>query len=457
MSRVSIPPELLARYDVTAPRYTSYPPIPYWPPAQDGMRWLAEPLSAPDPSLSLYVHIPFCRSRCFYCGCYVIVSSRHEPAERYAGTLCREMELMRAGFAGEAPVRQFHIGGGTPTFVAMDVLAALVKKARALFPFDPGAEMGIEVDPRTVDAEKLSALRLLGFNRLSMGVQDFDPTVQRAVNRWQPFELVEALASAARREAFRSVNMDLIYGLPHQTAQSFAETLEKTRRLHPDRLALYHYAHLPDAMPHQRRLDAATLPDREQKLEIFMLARERLMDWGYVPIGLDHFALPEDDLAQAWREGTLQRNFMGYTTQAGSELLAFGVSAISDCKGAFWQNEKKLNRYEACVRSGQLPIVRGMLLDEDDRIRKEAIGGLFCRGQLDFAGLAARFAIDPRAYFAAEWDALAPLEADGLVEREVEGIRVTERGQFFLRNIAIVFDAYHRRQGEAARHFSRAV
>ena len=459
MSRFSIPPELLARYDVSAPRYTSYPPIPYWPQAGEAewRRWIHEPLAAPDPSLSLYVHIPFCRSRCFYCGCFVIITSKQDEAERYAQTVCREMGLARANFAAEAPVRQFHIGGGTPTFVSMQALASLAETARSLFPFAEGAEMSIEVDPRTVDAGQLGTLRGMGFNRVSFGVQDFDETVQRTVNRWQPYDLVERVTEAARALGYQSVNMDLIYGLPHQTQASFAATLEQIRRLRPHRIALYNYAHLPEVMPYQRRFDPESLPDRDEKLAIFLLARERLTDWGYVPIGLDHFALPEDDLTRAWQDGTMQRNFMGYTTMAGSDLLAFGISAISDCNGAFWQNEKKLNRYDQCIAEGKPPLIRGIKLDADDRIRKAAIAGLFCGGRIDFAALARDFAIDPRAYFAAEWEALAPLEADGLVERGESGVRITERGQFFLRNIAVVFDAWQRREAQAPRKFSRTV
>jgi len=459
MNALTIPTDLLARYDVSAPRYTSYPPIPYWPEmkAEDLRGWLEAAPDAAAPTLSLYVHIPFCRSRCFYCGCFVIITSKQDQAEHYAETVCREMELTRAAYPHEAPVRQFHLGGGTPTFVSMGSLTAITEQARKLFPFDANAEMSIEVDPRTVNAAQLGELRSLGFNRLSLGVQDFDEAVQRTVNRIQPYALVESLVTAGRAQGYGSINLDLIYGLPLQTESSFGATLDQILQLRPDRLALYNYAHLPEAMPYQRRFDPETLPDRDRKLAIFLLARERLMAGGYVPIGLDHFALPEDELARAQATGTLQRNFMGYTTQAGSDSLAFGISAISDCHGAFWQNEKKLNVYEERVRKGEPPVTRGMRLDADDRIRKAAIAGLFCGGRVDFPALRDRFAFDPREYFAREWDALAPLEADGLIERSGEGVIVTERGQFFLRNIAVVFDAYHRRKTDAPRKFSRTL
>jgi oxygen-independent coproporphyrinogen-3 oxidase len=458
MSKIVIPRELLERFDVSAPRYTSYPPIPYWPAAAAGdwERWIGAPEPA-GASLSLYLHIPFCRARCAYCACQVVVTHREDVAEEYVHTLSREMEYTRSRLPGASPVRQFHLGGGTPTYLSPSSIAALVTRSRELFAFDPDPEMSIEVDPRTVTGQGLGWLRDLRFNRISLGIQDFDPGVQEAVNRDQPFEMVERVMAEARSEGFHSVNFDLIYGLPRQTPLTFARTLDRVLALLPDRLALYNYAHLPEVFAHQRRIDPAALPHRDQKLEIFLSARERLTDAGYEAIGLDHFARPGDELAQALRNGTLQRNFMGYTTRAGSGLLGFGLSAISDYRGAFWQNEKKLSRYTRAVLSGAPPVSRGLSLSPDDRIRKAAIGGLFCGGFVNLDQLGTEFQIDATAYFQQELEALQPMEALGLVSRAEGGYRVTEVGQFFLRNIALNFDAYHGRSPQAAPRFSRAT
>jgi oxygen-independent coproporphyrinogen-3 oxidase len=458
MSRIDIPQALLERFDVPAPRYTSYPPIPYWPnvDAAQWERWVARP-QANGSSLSLYVHIPFCRARCTYCACFVIVTGRQDVAERYAQTVCRELELVGSRVGSGAPARQFHLGGGTPTFLSRASIAALLESARRQFAFDRNAELSIEVDPRTIGEEGLGWLRELGFNRLSLGIQDFDETVQRAVNRVQPFAQVRALMAEARSQAFLSVNFDLIYGLPHQSRATFERTLEQVLELAPDRLALYNYAHLPEAMPHQHKIDPAALPDRDEKLEIFQTARERLMGAGYAAIGLDHFARPEDDLARAHRDGSLQRNFMGYTTQAGSGLLAFGVSAISDWNGVFWQNEKKLSRYTRAVEAGTAPVVKGLALTEDDRLRRAIIGSLFCGGKVNFAELGVSFHLDVRSALREELAALESLQALGLVKLDQDRIEVTDRGQYFLRNIALVFDAYHGHVPQAAPRFSRTV
>ena len=459
MNRLDISPSLLARYDVSAPRYTSYPPIPYWPDAapEDWARWIEAKPEAAHPSLSLYLHIPFCASRCWYCGCCVIVTQHRDRGERYAETLALEMELVKRRLKGDTPVRQFHFGGGTPNYLNLDTLGGLVETARRRFPFADDVEISIEVDPRTVDPREMGRLRSLGFNRLSLGIQDFDEDVQRAVNRVQPFAMVQRLMRAARAEGFDGINFDLIYGLPRQTQATFRATLDRVRELAPDRLAVYQFAHLPQAMPYQRRFDPATVPDRDTKLEIFQAARERLLEWGYIPIGLDHFALPEDELAVALGNGSLQRNFMGYTTKAGTDLLAFGLSSVSDYNGAIWQNEKILARYNRAVRAGIVPVTKGMRLSPDDQLRKAVIGGLFCGGRVDLRRIAQLFGIDPRRTLRAELEALKPLAADGLVEIDAREIRITERGQFFLRNVALVFDAYHGSDSRIAQSYSRAV
>ena len=454
------PEWMLRKYDVAAPRYTSYPSTPYWgkvSPAQVEA-WIGEKTMQPHTSLSLYVHIPFCASRCLYCGCFVVVTSKKEQAGLYKEAVKKEMRIVRDHLAGKpAPVSQFHLGGGTPTFLTADQLQDLVAEARALYPFQREPEMGIEIDPRTVDAAYLKRLREMGFNRISLGVQDFDEGVMRAVKRMQTYEQVEKLVEAGRRLGFGSINFDLIYGLPGQTAETFARTLEQVRQLTPDRLAIYNFAHLPELFPHQRKMPAGHLPDADMKISLIGLARRKLQEWGYLQIGLDHFALPNDELAVALREGTLRRNFMGYTTQAGTDQLAFGVSAISEFHRSFWQNEKKLSRYYRTMKEGCLPVVRGMCLNDEDLLRKRVISSLFCQQRIDYRELAGRFSVDFETFMAEELEALRPMAEDGLVVRDGTGLRVTRRGQLFLRNIAMVFDPYLRREGAQPMRFSRAI
>jgi oxygen-independent coproporphyrinogen-3 oxidase len=419
--------------------------------------WLAETPPNRDRSLSLYTHIPFCRSRCHYCGCFVIITPHHEPAEGYLDAVRREMELVAERLPPGTRVRQYHLGGGTPNFISPAEMGTLVDLASKLFAFQDDMEMSIEVDPRHLGDQELSALRMLGFNRLSMGIQDFDEEVQRGVNRIQPFEGVARLVETAERLGYLSLNFDLIYGLPHQTRESFARTVERVVRLRPDRIALYNFAFLPQAFPHQRRMEAEALPDVKEKLAIFLMAREHLTSNGYLAIGLDHFALVDDELAVAYRQGTMRRNFMGYTTQAGVDLLAFGVSGISEFNGRFWQNEKKLSRYERTLAEQRLPAVRGLLLDNEDRLRQTVIADLFCKGGIDFALLEGTYGPGLRERLAWELGQLAPLADDGLVMLEPSGVRVTELGTFFLRNIAMVFDHHLRRQKEPIVQFSRTL
>jgi len=454
------PEWLLRKYDVAAPRYTSYPSIPYWGEASAGQveAWLGEKTPHPRGSRSLYVHIPFCSSRCLYCGCFVVVTSRKEQADLYVEAVKKEMRIVREHLSGPpAPVTQFHVGGGTPTFLTADQLEDLAATAREIFPFPARPEMGIEIDPRTVDAAYLKRLWEMGFNRISLGVQDFDEQVMRAVNRLQTYEQVARLVEAARGLGFSGINFDLIYGLPEQTTQTFERTMEQVRRLAPHRLAIYNYAHLPDLFPHQRRMPVERLPDADGKIALIRLARRMLGGWGYRQIGLDHFALPGDELAVALREGTLRRNFMGYTTQAGTDQLAFGVSAISEFHRSFWQNEKKLIRYYRAVDEGRLPVVRGICLNDEDLLRKEVIANLFCRGRIDYEDVARRHDVDFETYMAEELEALRPLAEDGLVARDAAGLRVTPRGRLFLRNIAMVFDPYLRREGAQPARFSRSL
>jgi len=447
---------LTGKYERRAPRYTSYPPIPYWGEVTGERvgQWLEEPAEGP---VSLYTHIPFCRERCTYCGCFVVISPHHKPVNAYLEALHAEMERARSRMPKARVVRQYHLGGGSPTYLDGAEMTSLVEKARALFDFESGAEMSIEVDPRTVGQDDVARLRSLGFNRLSLGVQDFDPAVQEEVNRRQPAPLVAKLVSAARRLGFLSVNFDLIYGLPHQTRATFARTMEQVVQMAPDRVALYNFAHLPHLFPHQRSMDTAVLPSAEEKLGIFLDARERMLGAGYASIGLDHFARNGDDLAVAWDNGTLRRNFMGYTTQAGTDLIGFGVSAISEYQGRYWQNEKKLSRYERQVQGGRLPAVRGMELSADDRLRQAVMTGLFCRGRVTASEIKSRYGVDFGAYFGEALSALRPLAEDGLVRVTAAGVDVTELGKLFLRNIAHAFDAYAGSNPSAQPLFSRTV
>jgi len=450
---------LLAKYDAAVPRYTSYPPIPYWGDvnAETVGEWLAEPLKAQDASLSLYTHIPFCRSRCHYCGCFVIITPHSEPADRYMEAVHREMEMIASHIPSPRPVTQYHLGGGTPNFISADAMARLVDKAASHFPFAAEVEMSIEADPRHLNPSELKRLREIGFNRNSMGVQDFDEQVQGGVNRVQPYEQVADQMSHIRDLGFDGVNFDLIYGLPHQTKDSFARTVERVLALRPDRLAIYNFAYLPQAFPHQQKMPAETIPDASEKLSIFLTAREMLTENGYRAIGLDHFALADDELALAYNDGSIRRNFMGYTTQAGTEMLAFGVSAISEYNGRFWQNEKKLARYQRTIDGGTLPIVRGMKLAPDDLLRKAIISDLFCRGRIDLPTLRDNFGVEMTGNLASELEKMPDFSADGLVDVNDEGVQVTELGQFFLRNIALVFDNRTSASNAPPVRFSRSV
>lgn len=450
--------DLLERHDVAAPRYTSYPAIPFWgettPEAVS--EWLGEAPAEGERSLSLYTHIPFCTHRCYYCACLVVITPQKEQSVRYLEALKTEIRLVADKLKAPGPVTQFHLGGGTPTFLSPEQMRDWVETTRSLFSFDDQAEISLEVDPRTVNGDYLAALKDMGFNRISLGVQDFDEGVMEAVGRVQPYEMVAKVVEQARKLAFDSVNFDLIYGLPKQTAKTFETTLERVKTLMPDRLAIYNYAHLPDTHPHQDKMDPATMPDTQEKTRIFLLARETLMDVGYHPIGLDHFSLPEDDLTQAYGAGTMRRNFMGYSTQAGTDMLAFGLTAISEFGRGFWQNEKKLINYYRQLEAGLLPVVRGLPLSTDDLLRKGLISRLFCQGKINFAEIEARYGVSVPQQMEAELKALQTLAADGLVELSPEEIQVTGLGQLFLRNIAMVFDAYLKK-GTSPVKFSRAM
>ena len=459
MNDPAFDPELIARYDVPGPRYTSYPTAPQFDSGfgEADYRRHARASNAGGAPLSLYVHIPFCATVCFYCGCNKIVTKRHERAAPYLQGLATEIARQGELFERTRTVEQLHFGGGTPTFIDHGEMAGLMEALRRNFRLcdDDRGDYSIEIDPRTVDARRIAQLRALGFNRLSLGVQDFDPTVQRAVNRLQSEAQTVAILDAARTEGFRSINIDLIYGLPHQTMESFAGTLDKIVTLRPERLSVFNYAHLPGRFPPQRRILAADLPTPAQKLDILQATLRRLMAAGYVYIGMDHFALPGDALAQAQARGVLHRNFQGYTTHGDCDLVGLGLSAIGNVGHCYAQNMADMDDYLDRVNGGRLPIAHGLALSTDDRLRRDVIMQLICNFRLDRRAIERRHAIVFEDYFAAELRALAALAHDGLVLLGKDEITVTPLGKFLVRNVCMVFDSYLK---TSPRHtYSRAV
>ena len=459
-------PDLLRRYDRPGPRYTSYPTAPKF---HDGFGEAelreAALASNGDPiprRISLYVHIPFCTSPCFYCGCNRIITRDKSRAEGYLARLFREIDLTAQLFDRDREVIQLHFGGGTPNFLAPAQLREVVDTLRSQFRFSDSAtrDISIELDPRFVDAADIAQLADIGFDRASFGVQDFDPAVQHAVNRIQSVEETRAVVDACRANGFRSVNVDLIYGLPRQSAAGFARTLDIVNDMRPDRVAVYSYAHLPDLFKAQRQIDAADLPDPAAKLGLLQLAIERLGAAGYEYIGMDHFALPDDELSIARRRGGLHRNFMGYTTHADSDLVGLGVSAISHIGDTYSQNPRDVAAWQVALDQGKLPVFRGMRLDPDDQLRADLIQSLMCRGEIPVTALERRHGIDFADHFADALDRLQPLAEDGLVRFEDARIEVTSRGRLLLRNIAMCFDRYLDHaptDTRAAPRFSRAI
>ncbi|HEX7155890.1 MAG TPA: oxygen-independent coproporphyrinogen III oxidase [Burkholderiaceae bacterium] len=436
---------ILRRFDVPGPRYTSYPTADRFIEAFDAdtyAAWLATRGAVPQRPLSLYVHIPFCNTVCYYCACNKVVTKDHGKAAEYLGFLEREIELVAAKMKGTQPVEQLHFGGGTPTYLTSDELVRVMRMLTSRFSLAPRGEYSIEIDPRTAPAEKIRTLAALGFNRVSLGVQDFDPAVQQAVNRVQSFELTKATADAAREAGFQSVNLDLIYGLPHQSTASFAVTLDRVLELSPDRIALYHYAHLPDRFKPQRRINSADVPSSQEKLTIMIDAIRRLSDAGYHYIGMDHFAKADDELARAQRQGRLHRNFQGYSTRADCDLIGLGVSAISKVGPTYAQSTRSLDDYYDRLREGLLPTQRGVLLDADDIARRAVIMALMCHFEVAKESIEAAHLLRFDHYFQRELEALKPFEEVGLVECSKDWISVTPKGKLLVRAIAMVFDRY---------------
>ena len=440
-------PELLAKYDRPVPRYTSYPTAPHFHAGigpHDYRDWLAELPSGA--RLSLYLHVPFCQELCWYCGCHTSVARRYRPVAEYHGLLLRELDLVGIALGGRRPVGHIHFCGGTPTMLAPDDLRALGERLRARFDVVDDVEFAIEIDPRRLTRESVAALAAIGVNRASLGVQDVNPEVQRAINRWQPFAIVERAVDGLRTAGIGCINFDLMYGLPQQTAARVQASVDAALALRPARVALFGYAHVPWMKRHQRLIDEAALPGAAERAAQFEAAAARLEEAGYVAIGLDHFALPEDDLAVAQREGRLHRNFQGYTTDDAAALLGFGASAIGALPQGYVQNAVPVPEYRDAIRRGRLATARGIRLSAEDRLRRSIIERLMCDFAVDLHG--------PRGDLAAELDALEPFQADGLLTIEDGLIRVGPAGRPLIRTICAVFDAHLERS--LARH-SRAV
>jgi oxygen-independent coproporphyrinogen-3 oxidase len=448
--------ELLRQFDVSGPRYTSYPTADRFVEAfgaETYRGWLRKRVLAGQPRpLSLYVHVPFCESICYYCACNKVITKDHGRSARYVRYVQREMALVGDLLDSARQAVQMHWGGGTPNFLNREEMTALVESIREHFRLDPRGEYSIEVDPRTLAQDTIGFLAELGFNRISLGVQDFDPLVQKAVNRLQSEEQTRAVMDGARRAGFRSVNVDLIYGLPKQNVIGFNRSLEKVVEAAPDRIALYNYAHLPAVFKPQRRIAEADLPSLDAKLQLLSLAIRRLTDAGYVYIGMDHFAKPDDDLAVAQRQGRLHRNFQGYSTYAETDLLGFGLSAIGQVGPTYSQNVKTLDDYYDRLDHGTLPVMRGIELTADDLVRRALIQSLMCHFEVPIESLEVAHLIDFRKYFAHELEDLAPFREAGMLTLDPQWLTVTALGRFFIRNICMVFDRYLREGRERARY-----
>jgi oxygen-independent coproporphyrinogen-3 oxidase len=451
------PAALIRKYNRPGPRYTSYPTAPHFKADCDRgelIRALGDSERKAEP-LSVYVHLPFCESNCWFCGCTKIVTGDHSAADRYLDYLAKELDLLSAHLDASRPLVQLHFGGGTPTFLNAAQLRRLDGLLKAHFNFSSDGEFGVEIDPRRLCREQIDTLAAMGFNRASLGVQDHNAQVQEAIHRIQPRELTDQALNWLRDAGFRSINIDLIYGLPLQTENSFAETVEAIIGQRPDRIALFSYAHVPWIKPTQTIFERrGNLPDDATKLAIFEQTTARLMAAGYEYIGMDHFALPGDELLKAREAGRLQRNFQGYSTHGGADICGLGMSAISQTTGTYRQNHKKLKDYYAALDGGELPISGGYVLSQDDQIRRETIMRLMCDLRLDFTHLSDQLGIVFADYFAPALEALQPMADDGLVTMGSDYIEVTATGRFLIRNIAMHFDAF---LGQSKARYSKTV
>jgi oxygen-independent coproporphyrinogen-3 oxidase len=449
--------ELVKKYNVPGPRYTSYPPATHFT-EQISEQELLPKIRANNETerdLSLYFHLPFCQSLCWFCGCTTVITTRQGQSATYLEYLRKELALLAPLLNPKRKVVQLHFGGGTPTFLTPDEIRALGRMIHAQFAVARDAESGVEIDPRRLTRDHVTALREVGFNRASIGVQDNSPLVQKAIHRMQPYALTKRVVDWIRAAGFSSLNIDLIYGLPHQTPDSFERTLDEVLDLKPDRFAVFNYAHVPWIKPAQKILESGALPSPEIKLELLKLTIEKLTSEGYLYIGMDHFARADDELAVAQRQKSLQRNFQGYSTRGGADIYALGMSSISQADGFYWQNLKELPRYYAALDEGKLPLAKGYILTADDQIRQQTIMRLMCDLELDYAAMSKLLELDFAHYFASELDSLDDMEADGLVLKTPAALIVTDLGRLFIRNIAMCFDRYTSSRKEA--RFSKTI
>jgi oxygen-independent coproporphyrinogen III oxidase len=450
--------DLVRKYNQPGPRYTSYPPATRFAPTvarEVFLDRIRETNTTNARDLSLYFHLPFCRSLCWYCGCNTIITTQQKKSAAYLRLMDSEMQVMRGYLNGDRKVVQLHFGGGTPTFLLPDELRELGAMIRRRFNIAPDAEFGVEIDPRRLSEDHIKALREIGVNRVSIGVQDHNPQVQLAIHRIQPREVTEQAIIWARNAGIQMVNIDLIYGLPHQTPESFEQTLNEVIALNPDRLAVFSYAHVPWIKPSQKILETENLPDAETKLQLLKLTIEKLTGNGFEYIGMDHFAKPNDELTIAQKNKTLQRNFQGYSTGGNTDIYSFGISSISQAADAYWQNFKDINLYSDALSRGEAPIERGYILTSEDLIRRKTIMRLMCDLELDYSPLSSQVGVSIPHHFASEIASLDDLEADGLVQRFASGLKITNAGRLFIRNVAMRFDAYLPRQAE--HRFSQTV
>ncbi|MDW8032197.1 MAG: oxygen-independent coproporphyrinogen III oxidase [Aquificaceae bacterium] len=448
---------LIKKYDRPGPRYTSYPPATEFHEGvgeKDYIEKLLQSNLKASP-LSLYLHIPFCESACWFCGCNVIISHRKDVTRRYLDYVYREIEMLGKYLDTSRPVVQLHWGGGTPNFLSNEEIRELSGRIRETFRVDPDAEVSVEIDPRYLSEGQLETLREVGFNRVSMGLQDLDPEVQKAINRVQTYQLMERVMKDLRSLGFKSVNIDLIYGLPYQTPEKFRKTIEQTIELQPDRVAVFNFAFVPWLKPLQRKIDPSTLPPPEDKLTILEMTIDMFQKAGYLFIGMDHFAKREDELAQAQREGSLWRNFQGYTTKKGVDLLGIGATSIGMLYDGYFQNYKTIRDYYLAIEGGRLPILRGYLLGDEDILRREVIMDLMCNFRCEFEKIERAFDIDFEEHFSQELEELSDMEREGLLKLEDRAIKVLPEGRLLIRNIAMVFDQYVK--GKKEQRFSRTI
>lgn len=460
MAKVEFDPQLIKRYDKAGPRYTSYPTAVQFNESYtvETYKNFAEKSNQSDKALSLYFHIPFCDTVCFYCGCNKVVTKDRSKAAPYLERVHKEIAMQAELFDSSRKVDQLHWGGGTPTFISHNEMRELMAVTRQHFNLhdDDSGEYSIEIDPREVSRDSIKLLRELGFNRMSLGVQDFNPAVQKAVNRIQSREQTMAALTAAREENFKSISVDLIYGLPLQTVESFDSTLDELIDISPDRVSVFNYAHLPERFKPQRRINEHELPAPSAKLEIFKHCMEKLTNAGYVYIGMDHFAKPNDELTIAQQNGELYRNFQGYATHADCDLIGIGITSIGTIANSFAQNVRTMDEYYECIDKGQLAIFRGVEIDDDDLIRREVIMQLICHFNLKFSDIEKRFGINFKNYFASEMERYQVMVEDGLIEMDAESIEVTSKGRLLIRNICMVFDRYIK-PDEKTERFSKLI